>query len=74
MTDRPTPRVDRWKRATTKALDKLGAGSRAALARYLTAGYGSTEARWKVQIAKVLNGQQVPDGEFLLAVDAFLHK
>lgn len=72
MNERPTPRVDRWKKNLARALDERGA--RAELARWFTKQYGSTEARWKVQIAKILNGAQVPDGEFLLAVEAFLQK
>ncbi len=72
MSDRLTPLIDQWKRDLASALDERGA--RTALAQWLTKKYGSTEARWKVQIAKILNGPQVPDGEFVLAVEAFLHK
>jgi hypothetical protein len=69
---RLTPRVDRWKKKLARALDERGA--KAELARWLTAQYGSTFGRWQVQIAQILNTPQVPDGEFLLAVEAFLQK
>jgi len=46
-------------------------GARTELAEWLAGKYGSTVSRWKVQLAKILNGPQIPDGEFVLAVDAW---
>jgi hypothetical protein len=70
MTDRPTPRIDRWKTDLARILDR-DRGSRTRLAEWLEQRYGSTVDRWKVQIAKILNGSQIPDGEFVLAVNAW---
>lgn len=67
---RATPYLDAWKAKLEKALDDRG--SRSELARWLAERTESTTERWKVQLAKVLNTPQVPDGEFVLAVNNWL--
>jgi hypothetical protein len=66
---RSTPHIDRWKRKLAHELTDRGARTR--LAEWLEQQYGSTVERWKVQIAKILNTPQIPDGEFVLAVDRY---
>jgi hypothetical protein len=73
---RSTPRLDGWKKKLVGALTDRGARTR--LAEWLEKQYGpsrtggSTVERWKAQISRVLNTPQVPDGEFVLAVDTWI--
>lgn len=66
----PTPYTDAWRERLRTAL--AARGRRAALARFLAGGDPTRCKTRMVQIYKVLNEDTVPEGEFVLAVEAWL--
>jgi hypothetical protein len=68
--NRVTPYIDAWKARLNALLSQPG--SRSELARWLADNDKAKVQFRKVQIAKVLNGRTVPDGEFVLSVNDWL--
>ncbi|MES2569347.1 MAG: hypothetical protein V4710_04750 [Verrucomicrobiota bacterium] len=72
MSKSPTPFFDPWRAAAADALSERG--SKAELARYLSAQYGHDERTWQTQIAHILSGRQVPNAETYLAIEHWIHQ
>ena len=66
-----TPLLDAWRRRVTARLAPYG--SKAALARHLAATYGRPALSWQKTLQDILH-RQTPNGELLLAIDAWLKR
>lgn len=64
-----TPLLDGWRARVRDALK--GYGRKSALAAHLSATYGRPARSWQKSIQDVL-ARQSPNGELLLAIDAWL--
>jgi hypothetical protein len=67
--DSTMPLLDGWRARVRAALE--GYGRKAALAAHLSATYGRPPRSWQKSIQDVLT-RQSPNGELLLAIDAWL--
>jgi len=70
--DRVTPFYDCWRSNLERALTERGARTRLAL--FLAHDDKTKVNRWRAAIWKTLSANAVPDGEFVLAVNAWLQK
>ena len=69
---KPTPHIDRWRAETLRHLSDRG--RKAELALYLSSQYGRTQRSWQCSLTDVLGGRQIPNGELVLAITAWLQQ
>ena len=70
--DRITPHFDSWRNELERALSDRGSKTRLAL--YLAHNDLAKLNSYKVAISKTLATKIIPDGEFVLAINAWLKK
>jgi len=65
-----TPQLDEWTEGVIRQLAPRGA--KVQLARHLAAQYGGCERAWQVTLTRILKRRLAPNGEVLLAINAWL--
>ena len=65
----PTPHLDDWTARVARQLSPRGA--KADLARHLATQYGGEERAWQVTLNRIIKHRRTPNGEVLLAINAW---